>query len=94
MATRVNDGALVSRVSRLRRSRARALLSLNLKKKSDCSQSTVAGVGTFFLSIYLTGTKRLIHDVRKIPINSLYAAANVTFNSHSSPLRVKKILHN
>ena len=31
--------ALVSRVSRLRRSRARALLSLNLKKKRDCSQS-------------------------------------------------------
>ena len=33
MATRVTDAALVSRVSRLRRSRARALLSLNLKKK-------------------------------------------------------------
>ena len=33
--------ALVSRVSRLRRSRARALLSLNLKKKRDCSQSTL-----------------------------------------------------
>ena len=48
MATRVNDGALVSRVSRLRRSRARALLSQNLKKKRDCWQSTVAGVGTFF----------------------------------------------
>ena len=31
--------ALVSGVSRLRRSRARALLSLNLKKKRDCSQS-------------------------------------------------------
>ena len=31
--------ALVSRVSRLRRSRARALLSLNLQKKRDCSQS-------------------------------------------------------
>ena len=30
----------VSRVSLLRRSRARALLSLNLKKKRDCSQST------------------------------------------------------
>ena len=46
MATRVTDGArremaLVSRVSRLRRSRARALLSLNLKKKRDCSQSSV-----------------------------------------------------
>ena len=39
MATRVTDAALVSRVSRLRRSRARALLSLNLKKKRDCSQS-------------------------------------------------------
>ena len=93
MATRVNDGALVSRVSRLRRSRARALLSLNLKKKRllavYCSRSR-----NFFLSIYLTGTKRLIHDVRKIPNNSLYAAASVTFNSHSSPLRVKKILHN
>ena len=33
--------ALVSRVSRLRLSRARALLSLNLKKKRDCSQSRV-----------------------------------------------------
>ena len=35
------DAALVSRGSRLRRSRARALLSLNLKKKRerDCSQS-------------------------------------------------------
>ena len=31
--------ALVSRVSRLRRSRERAFLSLNLKKKRDCSQS-------------------------------------------------------
>ena len=31
--------APVSGVSRLRRSRARALLSLNLKKKRDCSQS-------------------------------------------------------
>ena len=31
--------ALVSRVSRLRRSRARAFLSLNLKKRRDCSQS-------------------------------------------------------
>ena len=51
MATRVTDGArlqslfssraaaLVSRVSRLRRSRSRALLSLNLKKKRDYSQS-------------------------------------------------------
>ena len=51
MATRVADGArlqslfssraaaLVSRVSRLRRFRERALLSLNLKKKRDCSQS-------------------------------------------------------
>ena len=42
MAMRVTDGArrdaLVSRVSRLRRSRARALPSLNLKEKKDCSQ--------------------------------------------------------
>ena len=37
--------ALVSRVSRLRRSRARALLSLNLKKKSDCSQSSICDAG-------------------------------------------------
>ena len=36
MATRVTDG-----VSRLRRSRARVLLSLNLKKKRDYSQSTI-----------------------------------------------------
>ena len=54
MATRVTDGArreslfssrataLVSRVSRVRRSRARALLPLNLKKKRDCSQSNIA----------------------------------------------------
>ena len=47
MARRVTDGARrerhaksSSRVSRLRRSRARALLSLNLKKKRDWSQST------------------------------------------------------
>ena len=42
MATRVTDGAaaFVSRVSQLRRSRARALLSLNLKETRDCSQST------------------------------------------------------
>ena len=33
--------ALVSRVSRLRRSRARALPLLNRKKKGDCSQSTL-----------------------------------------------------
>ena len=49
MATRVTDGALVSRVSRLRRSRARALLSgLNLKKKRDCSQSIPRLVRTTF----------------------------------------------
>ena len=54
MATRVTVGArrerhslssraaaLVSRVSRLRRSRARALPLQNLTKKSDCSQSTI-----------------------------------------------------
>ena len=45
MATRVTEGArraaLVSHVSRLRCSRARALLSLNLNKKRDCSQSRV-----------------------------------------------------
>ena len=35
MATRVTDGA------RRERHVARALLSLNLKKKSDCSQSIV-----------------------------------------------------
>ena len=35
------DGRDVSRVSRLRRFRAHALLSLKLKKKRDCSQSTV-----------------------------------------------------
>ena len=39
MATRVTDGAPRFRVSRLRRSRARALLSQNLKKKRNCSQS-------------------------------------------------------
>ena len=46
MTTRVTEGArrerhaaLVSRVSRLCPSRACALLSLNLKKKRDCSQS-------------------------------------------------------
>ena len=49
MATRVTDSARrerhVSRVSRLRRSSARALLSLNLKKKRDCSQSRLTCVG-------------------------------------------------
>ena len=49
MATRVTDSARrerhVSSVSRLRRSRARALLSLNLKKKRDWSQSRLTCVG-------------------------------------------------
>ena len=48
MTTRVTEGArqerhaaaLVSRVSRLCPFRARALLSLNVKKKRDCSQSS------------------------------------------------------
>ena len=35
------DTQMAMRVSRLRRSRARALLSLNLKKKRDCSQSII-----------------------------------------------------
>ena len=39
MATRVTDAALVSRVSRLRRSRAHALISLNLKKKRETARS-------------------------------------------------------
>ena len=39
---------LVSRASRLRRSRARALLSLNLKKKRDCSQSIWRSDEIFF----------------------------------------------
>ena len=38
------SAALVSRVSRLRRSRARVLLSLKLKKKRDCSQSKTCPV--------------------------------------------------
>ena len=46
MATCETDGVrwerLVSRVSRLRRSRACALLLLNRKKKRDCSQSIFA----------------------------------------------------
>ena len=37
--------ALVSLVSRLRRSRARALPLLNWKKKRDCSQSKTGSVG-------------------------------------------------
>ena len=41
--------ALVSRVSRLRRSRTRALLSLNLKKKRDCSQSRIMPTQIIFL---------------------------------------------
>ena len=49
MATRVTDSARrkrhVSRVSRLRLSRARALLSVNLKKKRDCSHSRLTCVG-------------------------------------------------
>ena len=42
--------ALVSRVSRLRRSRARALLSLKLKKKRDCSQSNCFEKVVIFLT--------------------------------------------
>ena len=48
MATRVTEAALVSRVSRLRGSRARALLSLNLKKRRDCWQS-IKELKTHFL---------------------------------------------
>ena len=43
--------ALVSRVSRLRRSRARALLPLNLKKKRDCSQSRRGEVTSFSFEV-------------------------------------------
>ena len=42
---RVTDGA---RRERLHRSRARALLSLNLKKKRDCSQSSSSFKGSLF----------------------------------------------
>ena len=42
--------ALISRISQLRRSRARALLSLNLKKKRDCSQSK--GFQVVFYYVY------------------------------------------
>ena len=43
MATRVTDGARRRGVSRLRRSRARALLSLNLKKKrKNCRKRETA----------------------------------------------------
>ena len=46
MATRVTNGARRERrVSQLCRSRARALLSLNLKQKRDCSQSIVCMMG-------------------------------------------------
>ena len=45
------DAALVSRVSRLLRSRARALLSLNLKKKIDCSQSNVFTLWITFTNV-------------------------------------------
>ena len=46
ITTRVTEGTLVSRVSRLRRSRTHALPSLNLKKKRDCwrSKQAVKGV--------------------------------------------------
>ena len=45
--------ALVSRVSRLHHSRARALLSLNLKKKRDCLQSSKF-VWPIFLCMYIS----------------------------------------
>ena len=62
--------ALVSCVSRLRRSRARALLSLNLKKTRDCSQSTQGQVKSsvlrkiFFVSVIVKYTKKNL-DITK-----------------------------
>ena len=45
--------ALVSRVSRLHHSRARALPLLNLKKKKDCSQSNLSFPFFFWFLLYL-----------------------------------------
>ena len=70
--------ALVSRVSRLRRSRARALLSgLNLKKERDCSQSTyfvVALTTSVYLTHYTPGQRclkvdRTIHWINHYPVD-------------------------
>ena len=71
MATR----ALVSRVSRLCHSRARALFSVNLKKKRDCSQSIV-----FYLPMYCL--KESIKVSGKLPT---YPSPKPTL-SVSSPL--------
>ena len=79
MATRVTDGARRERrVSRLHRSRARALLSLNLKKKRDCLQSTIPILKSNYLSVQLLEVKSLkcslsiysYFDRRRITINS------------------------
>ena len=57
MTMRVTEGArraaLVSRISWLCRSCARALLSLNLKKKIDCLQSSDAQAQWLLHSCYL-----------------------------------------
>ena len=61
------DGRDVSRVSRLRRSRARALLSLKLKKKRDCSQSTVQPTVNKELSPGGVGGTPLYKPYRYVP---------------------------
>ena len=63
--------ALVSRVSRLRRSRARALPLLNLKKKRDCSQSRLSGM-------YEAGEVR--HDTI-IPFEELAAGFSIHYTT-------------
>ena len=69
--------ALVSRVSRLRRSRARALLPLNLKKKRDCSQSTSASpplgpYSSYIISLYLMAKLNLLKNMAKFDLPQVY----------------------
>ena len=70
--------ALVSRVSRPRRSRARALLSLNLKKRRDCSQS-IRPLTLFHTVPFLTDKVPLLYTFYRqiVPFLHTYKVYNL-----------------
>ena len=72
--------AVVSRVSWLRRFRARALLSLNLKKKRDCSQSIIL-------------RKRIIRQFQIFPLLSSMGVVGAPGNTTKYPAYSNDIRH-
>ena len=72
--------AVVSRVSRLRRFRARAMLSQNLKKKRDCSQSIIL-------------RKRIIWQFQIFPLLSSMGVVGAPGNTTKYPAYSNDIRH-